>query len=180
LFGATIALVCITAYYTRETRNLVRAPYRPSLRPNLVSDPQPNNEYTLKLQIENIGVGIATDIEIEYYIVDSKSGIFNGLMVSLRRILKITTISTQIISLELPLYPIEKSNPETPHRSSLSPLFDIKGLQRISPTTREGYYSQHNVKLKVELECKDLLGKEHSSERDLDVSAKAHNVRFHQ
>lgn len=101
-------------------------------------------------------VRIATDIEIE-----------NNIEVN-----SVTT-NTQIISVELPLYPIEKSDPVLPHRSSLSPLFNIQGLQPISPTTEEEYYSKQNVKLKLELKCKDILGKEHSFKSDLDVSALA-------
>jgi hypothetical protein len=101
------------------------------------------------LKISNIGVGIATYIEVKYSIeVDSTVG------------------NTQIKTIEEPLYPPEKSDPV--RRSELS--LDINGIQPITAITQKEYYSQHKVKLKVKVKYKDLLNKKHHSKRDLDVS----------
>lgn len=152
LLVATIALVFVTAYYARETRNLVRVPFRPSLRPSFGHKQAQNYDIRLQLKITNIGVGVATDIEVKYSIkVDSTTG------------------NTQIETIEEPLYPPEKSDPNK--RSELS--LDIKGLQHKTPITEKEYYSQHKVKLKLKLKYKDLLGNKYDFKRDVDVSAEA-------
>jgi hypothetical protein len=59
--------------------------------------------------MENIGVGIATDVKMEYYIeVDCER----------------TTFKPQTISIERPLHPIERHNPQTLHKTES--LSDVK------------------------------------------------------
>jgi hypothetical protein len=157
LSAATVALVIITGYYARETRNLVRVPFRPSLRPSFGHKQAQNYDIILQLKITNIGVGIAIDIEVKYSIkVDSTTG------------------NTQIETIEEPLYPYDKSDPNK--RSELS--LDIKGLEHITSITQKEYYSQHKIKLNLKLKYKDLLGIKQDFKRDLDVSAEARHVRF--
>jgi glutamine synthetase len=108
---ATVALVIITGYYARQTRNLVSVPYRPSLMPSFEHNPQSNHRVALRLKIKNIGVGIATDFEMEYYIEDDYER---------------TTFKPQTMSSKQPLYPIKKYAPQTPHKTKL--YFDVKGL----------------------------------------------------
>lgn len=154
LLVATIALVFVTGFYARETRNLVRVPFRPSLTPSFLHDVDQNyDSYPLRLKITNIGVGIATDIKVKYSIeVDSTTG------------------NTQIETIE-PLYPPGKSDPETA-KNSEGDLY-IKGLKPLTSITRSEYYSQHKVKLKIKLKYKDLLGNKFDFKGDLDVSAEA-------
>jgi hypothetical protein len=160
LFWATITLVGVTIFYAIQTWKLVKVPYRPSLMPIFDPNPLPNNGFALKLKIENIGLGIARNVKMKYYIKDNSK--------------RITTDEPQSISPKLPLYPIEKSDLILPHRSSLSPLFDVKGL----PSTEKEYYSRHKVKLKGKIECKDAFGKKHKFKTDLDVSALAREFTF--
>jgi len=127
----------------------------PSFDPNPQSNE--NHRVALILKIENIGVGVATDFEMEYYIGDDCER---------------TTFKPQTISVKQPLYPIEKYNPQTPHKTELS--FDVKGL----PSIQKEYYSRHEVKLKGDLKCKDVFGKEHKFKRDLDVSAEVSEFPF--
>ncbi len=143
----------------KATNSYINCKRKGCICPQFDPNPLPNKEFALKLKIENIGVGIATDVKMEYYIKDNS---------------KRTTDGPQNISLKLPLYPIEKSDPAIPHRSSLSPLSDVKGL----PSTRKEYYSQHKVRLKGKLKCKDTFGKEHKFKTHLDVSAKTREPGF--
>ena len=66
LSAATVVLAIITGYYARQTQRLVTVPYRPSLIPILFPNPLQNNGFALRLKIENIGVGIATDVKMKY------------------------------------------------------------------------------------------------------------------
>jgi hypothetical protein len=149
LFGATIALVGVTFFYAIETRNLVRVPYRPSLRPSFLHSSQQSDDIILQLQLTNIGAGIATDIEVKYSLEEDSTG---G--------------NTQTKRIEL-LFSHEKSSPATANRSTDS--FDIIGL----PSIPNDYYSQHKVILKLKLKYRDVLGKKYHYNSDLDVSIEA-------
>jgi hypothetical protein len=65
LLWATIASIGVTSFYAIQTWKLVRVPFLPSPRARFVSD-RIQDSPILKLQIIKIGVGIATDITVEY------------------------------------------------------------------------------------------------------------------
>jgi hypothetical protein len=73
LFWVTIVLVGVTFFYAIQTWKLVRVPFLPVLRPRFVQDVARNNDILLKLQIMNIGPGVATDIAVKYSVKNTKN-----------------------------------------------------------------------------------------------------------
>lgn len=73
LFWVTIVLVGVTSFYAIQTWKLVRVPFLPVLRPLFAQHMVKNNDILLKLQIRNIGPGVATDITVKYSVKNTNN-----------------------------------------------------------------------------------------------------------
>jgi hypothetical protein len=68
LFGLAI----LTGYYAKQTRDLTRNQFRPYCFSLIIFSTHDSKTYYASLQIENIGVGVAEDVKIEYPISSNK------------------------------------------------------------------------------------------------------------
>jgi hypothetical protein len=69
---ATAILAVLTGYYAKQTRDLTRNQFRPYCFSSIVFATHDSKTYNASLQIENIGVGVAEDVKIEYFIYRNK------------------------------------------------------------------------------------------------------------
>jgi hypothetical protein len=68
LVFSTVGLLVVTFYYAMQTRALTRNQLRPYLSVSLLGQQQSGKAYQIGLNIENIGLGPAFDILVEYSI----------------------------------------------------------------------------------------------------------------
>jgi hypothetical protein len=69
---ATVILAILTGYYAKQTRDLTRNQFRPFCFSSIIFATHDSKTYHAYLQIENIGVGVAEDVKIEYLINKNK------------------------------------------------------------------------------------------------------------
>jgi hypothetical protein len=70
---ATAILAILTGYYAKQTRDLTRNQFRPYCFSSIIFSTHDSKTYHASLQIENIGVGVAEDVKIEYLIETNKT-----------------------------------------------------------------------------------------------------------
>jgi hypothetical protein len=69
---ATSILAILTGYYAKQTRDLMRNQFRPYCFSSIIFSTHDSKTYHASLQIENMGVGVAEDIKIEYNIIKNE------------------------------------------------------------------------------------------------------------
>lgn len=81
---ATSILAILTGYYAKQTRDLTRNQFRPYCFSSIIFVTHDSKIYHVSLQIENIGVGVAEDIKIEYSLnKNEKKGEKHSLLIPL-------------------------------------------------------------------------------------------------